>query len=232
MNKSAADRKKRKVLIAPSLLSADFMSLAREIEATGEAGADLLHVDIMDGHFVPNMTIGPFIVEAIRKTTSLPLDVHLMIERPERYIDDFIGAGADFVSVHMEASVHLNRILNHIKEKGAKAGVALNPATPVSCLASAVYDLDFVLIMSVNPGFGGQAFIPHSLEKIKETKKLLALKNPSALIEVDGGVKPDNFRTLADCGADILVMGSAFYLSGDYKALVQNLRRGKKQALR
>ncbi|MDA8326237.1 MAG: ribulose-phosphate 3-epimerase [Nitrospiraceae bacterium] len=225
MNGAATKTKKRKIMIAPSLLSADFMALAREIAETEEAGADMLHVDIMDGHFVPNMTIGPFIVEAIRKTTSLPLDVHLMIERPERYIDDFIRAGADFVSVHQEAVIHLNRTLNHIKERGAGAGVAINPATPVSSLASAVYDLDFVLIMSVNPGFGGQAFIPHCLGKIKEMKKMISLKNPDALIEVDGGVKPDNFKTVAECGADILVMGSAFYQSGDYKALVENFRR-------
>ncbi|MDA8387304.1 MAG: ribulose-phosphate 3-epimerase, partial [Nitrospiraceae bacterium] len=196
-NRKTAGKKKRAagaVKLAPSLLSADFRALAAEIEATERAGADMLHVDVMDGHFVPNITIGPFIVEAIRKAARLPLDVHLMIEKPERYIDDFIRAGADFVSVHVEASVHLNRTINHIKEHGARAGVALNPATPVSTLAEIIYDLDYVLIMSVNPGFGGQAFIPRCLDKIKETKKLIAMKNPDALIEVDGGVKPDNFR--------------------------------------
>ena len=220
-------KKKRKIMIAPSILSADFMDLKREIEATEEAGADMLHVDIMDGHFVPNMTIGPFIVEGIRKITGLPLDVHLMIERPGLYIDDFIKAGADMVSVHQEAVVHLNRTINHIKERGAKAGVAINPATPVSTLESIIYDADFVLVMSVNPGFGGQAFISHCLEKIKETKKLIAMKNPEALIEVDGGVKPGNFGAVAGCGADMLVMGSAFYKSGNYKSLVENLRKIK-----
>ena len=226
-NKKIAGKKKSKVMIAPSLLSADFMALAGELRATEEAGADMLHVDVMDGHFVPNMTIGPFIVEGIRKTTGLPLDVHLMIERPELYIDDFIKAGADLVSVHQETAVHLNRIINQIKERGAKAGVAINPATPVSTLDSIIYDVDFVLIMSVNPGFGGQAFIPGSIEKIKQTRDLITMKNPDVLIEVDGGVKPGNFRTVAGCGAHILVMGSAFYKSGDYKGLIQNLRRLK-----
>lgn len=222
--KNGEQKQKKKILIAPSLLSADFRALAAEIAATEQAGADMLHVDVMDGHFVPNMTIGPFIVEAIRKTTRLPLDVHLMIEKPDRYIGEFIRAGADFVSVHVEADVHLNRTVNHIKEQGAKAGVALNPATPVGSLSEIVRDLDYVLIMSVNPGFGGQSFIPHCLEKIKETKKLVSMKNPDALIEVDGGVKPGNFREVAAAGADIMVMGSAFYGSGDYAALIRSLR--------
>ena len=212
------------ILIAPSVLSADFAALARDISATEQAGADMLHVDIMDGHFVPNMTIGPFVVEAIRKTTRLPLDVHLMIERPDRYVSDFIHAGADWVSVHAEADAHLDRTVNHIKELGAKAGVALNPATPVAGLSEIARVLDYVLIMSVNPGFGGQAFIPYALEKIKEAKKLVSMKNPGALIEVDGGVKPDNFSQVAGAGADIMVMGSAFYGSGDYAALIRQLR--------
>ena len=217
--------KKGKILIAPSVLSADFAALAAQVAATEQAGADMLHVDIMDGHFVPNMTIGPFIVEAIRRSTRLPLDVHLMIEKPDRYIDDFIRAGADWVSVHAEADVHLDRTVNHIKELGAKAGVALNPATPVGKnLSEIARVLDYVLIMSVNPGFGGQAFIPYCLEKIKETKKLISLKNPDALIEVDGGVKPDNFRQVAEAGANILVMGSAFYGSSNYAALIRQLR--------
>ncbi|MDA8091674.1 MAG: ribulose-phosphate 3-epimerase [Nitrospiraceae bacterium] len=217
---------KGKYYIAPSLLSADFLRLKEELKATEDAGADMLHVDIMDGHFVPNMTIGPFIVKAMRKATKLPLDVHLMISNPDLYLDDFIDAGADFVTVHMEACIHLNRTVNRIKERGARAGVALNPATPVSSLESIIYDLDMVLIMSVNPGFGGQAFIPHAFEKIEQTKRLAEEKNPGALIAVDGGVKPGEiFKSVVDAGADILVMGSAFYGTNDYADLVRSIRK-------
>lgn len=212
------------VKIAPSILSADFMRLGEEIKAAETAGADLLHIDIMDGNFVPNITIGPSIVEAIRKTTRLPLDVHLMIEEPERYIKDFIKAGADYLTVHMEASVHIHRTVHWIKDSGLKAGVSLNPATPVWSLDNILHDVDLALIMSVNPGFGGQEFIPQVIEKIKALKDILTEKKLPVLIEVDGGVKYDNARNIADAGADILVMGSAFFNSDNYKTTMEKLR--------
>ncbi len=210
--------------IAPSLLSADFMRLGEEIRAAETAGVDMLHIDIMDGHFVPNITIGPFVVEAIRKATCLPLDVHLMIEEPDRYIADFIRAGADYLTVHLEASVHLHRTVHWIKESGTKAGVSLNPATPIWSLDHILTDLDLVLLMSVNPGFGGQGFIPQVLGKIKTLKDLLKERDLSVPIEVDGGIKYDNAREVADAGADILVMGSAFFNSEDYRELTAKLR--------
>ncbi len=211
--------------LAPSILSADFMRLAEEIKSAEAAGVDMLHLDIMDGHFVPNITIGPFIVEAIRKTTSLPLDVHLMIEDPDRYISDFIKAGADYLTVHIEAAVHLHRTVHWIKDSGAKAGVSLNPATPVWSLEHILPDLDLAVLMSVNPGFGGQSFISHVLPKIKTMKQMIADRRLPVMIEVDGGVKYDNAKTVADAGADILVMGSAFFNSKDYKDLTLQLRR-------
>jgi ribulose-phosphate 3-epimerase len=212
------------VKIAPSILSADFMRLGEEIKAAESAGVDMLHIDIMDGHFVPNITIGPFIVETIRKATKVPLDVHLMIEEPDRYLKDFIDAGADYLTVHAEASVHLHRTVKWIKESGVKAGVSLNPATSISHLDYILSDIDLVLLMSVNPGFGGQEFIPQVLEKIKETKRILSARGVPALIEVDGGIKYDNATEVADAGADILVMGSAFFKSSDYRELTLKLR--------
>ncbi len=211
--------------LSPSILSADFMRLAEEIKAAEAAGVDMLHIDIMDGHFVPNITIGPFIVDAIRKITSLPLDVHLMIEDPDRYIVDFMKAGADYLTVHIEASVHLHRTVHWIKDGGVKAGVSLNPATPVWSLEHILPDLDLVVLMSVNPGFGGQSFIPQVLPKIKTLKEMISERRLSVLIEVDGGVKYDNAKTVADAGADVLVMGSAFFNSKDYKDLTLSLRR-------
>lgn len=213
------------VKIAPSILSADFLRLGEEIKAAEEAGADMLHLDVMDGHFVPNITIGPFVIEAIRKITKLPLDVHLMIEEPDRYIKEFIKAGADLLTVHIEASVHLHRTIHWIKESGIRAGVSLNPATPVWSLDNILHDLDLVLIMSVNPGFGGQDFIPHVLEKIKTLKSMIREKGLQTLIEVDGGIKYDNAREVASAGADILVMGSGFFNAKDYKDLVKDLRK-------
>ncbi len=210
--------------IAPSLLSADFMRLGEEIKAAEAAGVDMLHLDIMDGHFVPNITIGPFVVEAIKKATELPLDVHLMIEEPDRYIADFVKAGADYLTVHIEASVHLHRTVHWIKDSGVKAGVSLNPATPVWGLDHILADLDLVLLMSVNPGFGGQGFIPQVLGKIKTVKDMLRERGLSTPIEVDGGVKYDNAREVTDAGADILVMGSAFFSSGNYRELTVKLR--------
>ena len=212
------------VKIAPSILSADFMRLGEEIKAAEAAGIDLFHIDIMDGHFVPNMTIGPSIVEAINKITDVPLDVHLMIEEPDKYVKDFINAGADYLAVHIEASVHAHRTMQVIKESGVKAGIALNPATPVCSLDHILQDLDFVVFMSVNPGFGGQSFIPQSMDKIKTLKKLIRERGLPISIEVDGGVKPDNAKQVADAGADMLVMGSAFFSSGDYVSLTKRLR--------
>jgi len=210
--------------IAPSILSANFLKLGEEIKAAEKAGADILHIDIMDGHFVPNITIGPFIVEAIRTITSLPLDVHLMIEEPDKYLEDFIKAGADYLTVHYEASVHLHRTVHYIKENGIKAGVSLNPATPVWSLEHILPDIDMALIMSVNPGFGGQGFIQMSTDKIKTLKRLISEKGLHTLIEVDGGVKLDNAMDIVSAGADILVMGSAFFHSKDYGTIVRQFR--------
>lgn len=210
--------------IAPSILSADFLKLGEEIQAAEAAGADMLHIDIMDGHFVPNITIGPSIVESIRKITSLPLDVHLMIEEPDKYLRDFIKAGADYLTVHYEASVHLHRTVQRIKESGVKAGVSLNPATPVWNLEHILPYTDIALLMSVNPGFGGQEFIPEVIEKIKILKKLLREKGLSTLIEVDGGVKLENAPEIISAGADILVMGSAFFNSKNYGTVIKQFR--------
>ncbi|MFZ6017221.1 MAG: ribulose-phosphate 3-epimerase [Nitrospirota bacterium] len=212
------------IKIAPSILSANFLKLGEEIKATEEAGADMLHIDIMDGHFVPNITIGPSIVELIRKSTSIPLDVHLMIEEPDKYLRDFIRAGADYLTVHYEASIHLHRTVQWIKESGVKAGVSLNPATPVWSLEHILPDADITLLMSVNPGFGGQDFIPQIIDKIKILKKLIRESGFSTLIEVDGGVKLENAKDIASAGADILVMGSAFFNSEDYGTITKKLR--------
>ena len=212
------------VKIAPSILSADFLRLGEEIRSAEAAGVDMLHLDVMDGHFVPNITIGPFIVEAIRKSTGLPLDVHLMIEEPDRYIKDFIGAGADYLTVHLEASVHLHRTVHWIRESGVKAGVSVNPATPVWSLDSILSEVDLILVMSVNPGFGGQNFIPQSIQKIRAIKALIMERGLPVTIEVDGGIKYDNAREAAEAGAEILVMGSAFFASRNYHEFVTGLR--------
>lgn len=212
------------IKIAPSILSADFVRLGEEIRAAEDAGVDMLHLDIMDGHFVPNITIGPAVVEAIRNITKLPLDVHLMIDEPDKFASDFIKAGADFLTVHVEAAVHLHRTVHYIKENGIKAGVSLNPATPLCSLDNIIHDLDMVLIMSVNPGFGGQVFIPSMLGKIQLLKKMIKERCCNILIEVDGGVKLGNAKIIADAGSDILVMGSAFFGSGDYKGFINKIR--------
>ena len=200
------------------------MRLGDEIRAAEEAGAELVHVDVMDGHFVPNITIGPMFVEGIRKITKLPIDVHLMISDPDKYAHDFASAGSDYITVHAEATMHLHRSVQCIREKGIKAGVSLNPATPLCSLDYILSDIDMVLIMSVNPGFGGQKFIPSALEKIRKLKDTIAERNLSVLIEVDGGVKIGNAAEIARAGADILVMGSAFFGSGDYAAFMKKLR--------
>ncbi|QER42855.1 ribulose-phosphate 3-epimerase [Thermodesulfobacterium sp. TA1] len=212
------------VWIAPSILSADFKKLGEEVKLAEEAGADLIHVDVMDGHFVPNITIGPLVVEAVKNSTNLPLDVHLMIVSPERYVKDFVTAGADYLVVHVEACTHLHRTVWQIKELGVKAGVALNPATPLCLVEDLLEDLDLILIMSVNPGFGGQKFIPFCLEKIKKAKSLIKEKGLKTLVEVDGGVKLENAKVIAEAGADILVMGSAFFGSKDYKVFMETLK--------
>jgi len=218
----------KKIKVAPSILSADFARLEDEIKAVEKAGADLIHVDVMDGHFVPNITIGPLIVAAARKATRLPLDVHLMIARPEQYISDFVKAGADYITVHVEATRHLNRVVQMIREhKGVRAGVSLNPATPLSGLDHILDNVDMVLIMSVNPGFGGQAFIPSSLEKIRSLRKRIDDLGLKVEIEVDGGVKPDNAAEIIRAGADILVAGSAVFGHKDYGAVIREIRGSK-----
>jgi len=214
-----------KIKVAPSILSADFSRLGDEIRAVEAAGADIIHVDVMDGHFVPNITIGPMIVQAARKMTKLPLDVHLMITNPELYIVDFAMAGADYITVHVETAFHLNRLVQSIKEhKGIRAAVSLNPATSLSSLDYILEDLDMVLIMSVNPGFGGQAFIPTALDKIRTLRKLINDRGLKTEIEVDGGVKPENAAEIIKAGADILVAGSAIFGMKDYAAAIRGIR--------
>jgi ribulose-phosphate 3-epimerase len=210
------------VKIAPSILSADFAALADEIARVEAGGPDLLHVDVMDGRFVPNLTIGPVVVEAVRKRTRLPLDCHLMIVEPERYVADFVAAGADLVTVHAEATPHLQRVLAQIREAGAKAGVALNPSTPPDVLEYVLDDLDLVLVMSVNPGFGGQKFIPSAYAKIKEISRMLGAR--AVELSVDGGVKPEHARPLARAGATVLVAGSAVFGAPDPAAVVREMK--------
>lgn len=210
--------------IAPSILSADFTILGEEIKAVVKAGADLLHVDVMDGHFVPNITLGQPVVASIDRATDLPLDVHLMIASPERYIEEFRKAGADWISVHAEATSHLHRAVQQIKEAGARAGVALNPATPLSSLDAVLGDLDFVLIMTVNPGFGGQKFIRSMLEKIRTLRARIDDEGLAVDIEVDGGIKIDNAAEVARAGGDVFVAGSAVFQSKDYNATLAALR--------
>jgi ribulose-phosphate 3-epimerase len=202
--------------IAPSILSADGSRLGEEIAAVEAAGADLLHIDIMDGHFVPNLTIGPGLVASLRKTTRIPFDVHLMIENPERYIDDFAKAGSDWITVHVEATVHLHRLVSLIRERGVRAGVSLNPATPLSQVEPILPEIDLLLVMTVNPGFGGQKFIEGMLPKIAQAKRMIREIAPEVLIEVDGGVTLKNIRSIADAGADILVAGSSVFGSANY----------------
>jgi ribulose-phosphate 3-epimerase len=211
-------------LIAPSILSADFTRLGEEIQTVEAAGADWIHADVMDGHFVPNITFGPMLVEAVRRTTRLPIDVHLMIAEPDRYIADFAKAGATYISVHVETCIHLNRTIQLIRGAGARPGVVLNPATPVESLQWILEYVDFVLVMSVNPGFGGQAFIPNSLAKIKTLRELIAADGRQTLIEVDGGVSEKTIAGIAAAGADVFVAGSAIFGSKDYAATIRRLR--------
>jgi ribulose-phosphate 3-epimerase len=215
------------VKIAPSLLACDFGRLAEEIAAAEAGGADWIHVDVMDGHFVPNLTIGPIITRAARRATGLPLDVHLMIEDPDRYVEDFVDAGADIVTVHQEACPHLHRTVQRIREMGAKAGVALNPATPLSSVGEVLPFVDLLLIMSVNPGFGGQAYIPTSTVKIRQARRMLLDMESTAELEVDGGVDAFTVRQVAEAGASVIVAGSAVYGHPDgARGGVRALREG------
>jgi ribulose-phosphate 3-epimerase len=211
-------------VIAPSILSADFSRLGNEIKAVETAGADWIHVDVMDGHFVPNITIGPLIVEAIRRVTALPIDVHLMIENPDNYIPAFAEAGASLISVQVEASIHLNRSVQLIRQCGARPGVVLNPSTPVQTLEWIIEDVDYVLIMSVNPGFGGQAFIKNSLDKVRTLRQLIQRKNLKTLIEIDGGVNEKTIADIAAAGVDAFVAGSAIFGSRNYQATINTFR--------
>jgi ribulose-phosphate 3-epimerase len=212
------------VRIAASILSADFARLGEEIAAAERGGADLIHVDIMDGHFVPNLTMGPPVVRSIRKVAKVPLDVHLMIEEPDRFLDAFVEAGASMISVHVEVLPHLHRTIQAIKALGAQAGVAINPSTPVGALEEIAPDLDHVLVMSVNPGFGGQTFIPRSESKIRAIRSLLARGGSRAVIEVDGGVDRTNAARLVDAGATILVAGNSIFGTPDPERAAQDLR--------
>lgn len=212
-------------LIAPSILSADFSKLGEEVQAVEQAGADWIHADIMDGHFVPNITFGPNVVAAVRQVTQLPIDVHLMIEHPDKYIPAFTKSGADWVSVQVETCPHLHRTIQLIKETGAKAGAVLNPSTPLSAVDWVLDDLDYVLVMSVNPGFGGQAFIANSLEKIRRLRRMIVERSLSILIEVDGGVNANTIADVSAAGADVFVAGSAIFGKNDYQREIERFKQ-------
>jgi ribulose-phosphate 3-epimerase len=220
------------IRIAPSLLSADFGRLAEEVRAVEAAGADVIHVDVMDGRFVPNITIGPLVVEAVRKVTKLPIDVHLMIVEPERYVEAFAKSGADLVSVHAEVSPHLHRTLQAIRAAGARPAVALNPSTPLSAVEWVLADCEMVLVMTVNPGFGGQRYIEAGTRKVSDLRALADRLNPALEIEVDGGVRPDTAATVAAAGANVLVAGTAVFGQPDYRAAISAIRAAATAARR
>ncbi|MEK5416089.1 ribulose-phosphate 3-epimerase [Paenibacillus odorifer] len=220
------------IRIAPSLLSADFARLGPEVAEAEASGGDWIHVDVMDGHFVPNITLGPPIVKAVSLHTKLPLDVHLMIESPERYIPDFAAAGASVITVHAEACVHLHRVVHQIKELGLKASVAINPGTPALAVREVLEDVDMILVMTVNPGFGGQAFIPNTLRKITQIREWANEVNPDLLIEVDGGVSEDTAPLVVAAGADVLVAGNAVFGRSDRAAAIRGIREAAESALR
>jgi ribulose-phosphate 3-epimerase len=220
----------RHLQIAPSILSADFAALGRDIAAAERGGADLIHVDVMDGHFVPPITIGPLVVRAIKRIATRTLDVHLMVEDPDRHIDDFVAAGAGMVSVHVEAVTHLQRTVTHIKKLGAKAGVVLNPSTPASMLEDIAGDVDFVLVMSVNPGYAAQEFIPHTMQKLQRVRAVLAAAGSEAPIEIDGGISLANAGDVVAAGASILVAGNAIFGTSDAEAATRALRAAANKA--
>ena len=213
------------VQIAPSILSADFARLAEALATIERGGGDIVHVDVMDGHFVPNLTLGPPVVRSLRKATSLPLDCHLMIEQPQRYVDAFLEAGANMISVHLEADPHLNRTLDQIRSGGARAGIAINPATPVESLSAALDDCDYVLVMTVNPGFGGQKFIPGVVHKIVRLREMILERGGRVAIEVDGGIDPGTAGEVVRAGASILVAGSAVFGRPDPAGAIEEIRR-------
>ncbi|WNG30132.1 ribulose-phosphate 3-epimerase [Cystobacter fuscus] len=214
----------RRVLVSPSLLSSDFGRLAEEVRAVEAAGADWIHVDVMDGRFVPNITLGPVIVQAIKKAATRPLDVHLMIVEPEKYVEAFVKAGADILTVHAEACTHLHRVLQQIRHAGARPAVVLNPATPLSAVEEVLGDVDMVLLMSVNPGFGGQGFIPHTVDKVRRLRAMLDARGLHTHIQVDGGINSETARLVVAAGADVLVAGSYVFGAKDYAAAIHSLR--------
>lgn len=212
------------IKIAPSILSADFANLGEDVKKLERYGSDLIHIDVMDGMFVPNISFGVPIIKSIRSLTALPFDVHLMIEKPERFIEEFVKAGADIITIHAEADKHIDRTLSFIKSLGVKAGIALNPATPISLIKHVINEVDMVLIMSVNPGFGGQKYISYASGKIKEVKELSYKLNPKLLIEVDGGIDESNILEVAQAGANVIVAGSAVFKNGKIEENIKNLR--------
>jgi ribulose-phosphate 3-epimerase len=220
------------IRVAPSILSADFGRLAEEVRAAEAAGADLVHVDVMDGRFVPNITVGPLVVEAVRRATKLPIDVHLMIVEPERYVEAFAGAGADLVSVHAEVSPHLHRTLQAIRAAGARPAVALNPATPLSAIEYVLGDCEMVLVMTVNPGFGGQKYIEACTGKVRRLREMADARAQALDIEVDGGIRPDTAATVAAAGANVLVAGTAVFGATDYRQAIRELRESATGARR
>jgi ribulose-phosphate 3-epimerase len=211
------------VILAPSILAADLGRLAEEIAAVERGGAGVVHVDVMDGHFVPNITLGPVVVEACRRATALPLDVHLMVDGAERWLDAFVDAGASSLSVHVEAVPHLQRAVDHLRRRGVRPGVALNPSTPIGTLDEILPEIDFVLVMSVNPGFAGQSFLPSTLDKMRRLRAEIARRRLDVRIQVDGGVNLSNLRTVVDAGADVVVVGAAAFAGGDPEAAVRAL---------
>jgi ribulose-phosphate 3-epimerase len=213
------------VEIAPSILAADFTRLGEQLTAVERGGAEIIHVDVMDGHFVPNISVGPFIVQAVRKATTLPIDCHLMIEDPDKYISDFVRAGASMISVHPETTYHLHRTLNLIHQSGCRAGVVLNPATPLGTIEEVIQEIDYVLVMSVNPGFGGQKFISSALDKVRRLRSMLSAHGSQASIEIDGGITSENADDVVVAGAEILVAGSSIFGQPDPAAAVQKLRQ-------
>lgn len=216
------------VKISPSILSANFSRLGKDIELLDQCDVEMIHIDVMDGHFVPNISFGLPVIKDIRSMTKKVFDVHLMIEEPSKYVEDFVKAGADLITIHYEADRHIDRTINYIKSFGVKVGVALNPGTPVSVLKNIIASLDMVLIMSVNPGFGGQKFIPYAVDKIKEVKEMANLVNKELMIQVDGGVDSTNIKTIVDAGANVLVAGSAVFKNGEVENNVLSLREALK----